>query len=144
MPPAPTVNRSANRAHQSTGRAARACRRTAGAPCSGWLINNPGVGPRSPVPEDGTRRAIVVNNQQVGWVIASPIERLTRNTDINFDRQQRRTSWLIVGLATLLAAIATFPLAGACWHRSNGWSKGRISWLPGISPPVSPPVAMMN
>ena len=36
---------------------------------------------------------------------------MTRNTDINFDRQQRRTSWLIVGLATLLAALATFPLA---------------------------------
>ncbi|UXY12596.1 two-component system sensor histidine kinase BaeS [Kosakonia sp. ML.JS2a] len=79
-----------------------------------WVVDQQSqvlVGPRSPVPEDGTRRAIVVNNQQVGWVIASPIERLTRNTDINFDRQQRRTSWLIVGLATLLAAIATFPLA---------------------------------
>ncbi|AGN84813.1 MULTISPECIES: two-component system sensor histidine kinase BaeS [Enterobacteriaceae] len=73
--------------------------------------NNVLVGPRSPVPKDGTRRAIVVNNATVGWVIASPIERLTRNTDINFERQQRRTSWLIVGLATLLAALATFPLA---------------------------------
>jgi two-component system sensor histidine kinase BaeS len=39
------------------------------------------------------------------------VERLTRNTDINFDRQQRRTSWLIVALSTLLAALATFPLA---------------------------------
>jgi two-component system sensor histidine kinase BaeS len=44
-------------------------------------------------------------------VVASPVERLTRNTDINFDRQQRRTSWIIVGLATLLAAAATFLLA---------------------------------
>ncbi len=44
-------------------------------------------------------------------MIASPVERLTRNTDINFDRQQKRTSWLIVALATLLAALATFPLA---------------------------------
>ncbi|HID4614629.1 TPA: two-component system sensor histidine kinase BaeS, partial [Pluralibacter gergoviae] len=51
------------------------------------------------------------NGMEVGAVIASPVERLTRNTDINFDRQQRRTSWLIVGLATLLAALATFPLA---------------------------------
>ena len=40
-----------------------------------------------------------------------PVERLTRNTDINFDRQQRQTSWLIVALSTLLAALATFPLA---------------------------------
>ncbi|WES66758.1 two-component system sensor histidine kinase BaeS [Superficieibacter sp. HKU1] len=69
------------------------------------------VGPRAPVPPDGTRRAIVVDGQRVGEVIASPVERLTRNTDINFDRQQRRTSWMIVALATLLAALATFPLA---------------------------------
>jgi len=69
------------------------------------------VGPRGPVPSDGTRRAITVGGQAVGWVIASPIERLTRNTDINFDRQQKRTSWMIVGLATILAALATFPLA---------------------------------
>lgn len=44
-------------------------------------------------------------------MIASPVERLTRNTDINFDKQQRQTSWLIVALATLLAALATFLLA---------------------------------
>ncbi|EKS6738773.1 two-component system sensor histidine kinase BaeS [Enterobacter ludwigii] len=69
------------------------------------------VGPRAPIPPDGTKRGITVNNATVGWVIASPVERLTRNTDINFDRQQRRTSWLIVGLSTLLAALATFPLA---------------------------------
>jgi two-component system sensor histidine kinase BaeS len=69
------------------------------------------VGPRAPVPPDGTKRAITVNNATVGWVIASPVERLTRNTDINFDKQQRQTSWLIVALSTLLAALATFPLA---------------------------------
>ncbi|MCU6664520.1 two-component system sensor histidine kinase BaeS [Silvania hatchlandensis] len=69
------------------------------------------VGPRAPVPEDGSKRAILVNGEAVGWVIASPVERLTRNTDINFDRQQRQTSWLIVALSTLLAALATFPLA---------------------------------
>lgn len=79
-----------------------------------WVTDQSGdvlVGPRSPVPKEGTRRAITVNGAVVGSVIASPVERLTRNTDINFDRQQRRTSWLIVGLATLLAALATFPLA---------------------------------
>jgi two-component system sensor histidine kinase BaeS len=69
------------------------------------------VGPRGPVPTDGMRRAINVNGRDAGWVVASPVERLTRNTDINFDRQQRRTSWIIVGLATLLAAAATFLLA---------------------------------
>ena len=79
-----------------------------------WVTDQSGdvlVGPRSPIPKEGTRRAITVNGAVVGAVIASPVERLTRNTDINFDRQQRRTSWLIVGLATLLAALATFPLA---------------------------------
>jgi len=79
-----------------------------------WVVDQNArvlVGPRAPVPPDGTRRGIVVNGMEVGAVIASPVERLTRNTDINFDRQQRRTSWLIVGLATLLAALATFPLA---------------------------------
>ncbi|WP_308562468.1 two-component system sensor histidine kinase BaeS [uncultured Klebsiella sp.] len=79
-----------------------------------WVVDQKGrvlVGPREPVPEEGTRRNIMVNGVQVGAVIASPVERLTRNTDINFDRQQKRTSWLIVALATLLAALATFPLA---------------------------------
>ncbi|POT59624.1 two-component system sensor histidine kinase BaeA [Citrobacter amalonaticus] len=79
-----------------------------------WVVDQSGnvlVGPHGPVPHDGTRRAINVNGNDVGAVIASPVERLTRNTDINFDKQQRRTSWLIVALSTLLAALATFPLA---------------------------------
>lgn len=77
-----------------------------------WVVDQDAhvmVGPRGPVPGDGTRRPILVNGQEVGAVIASPVERLTRNTDINFDKQQRRTSWLIVALSTLLAALATFP-----------------------------------
>ncbi|MTH47344.1 envelope stress sensor histidine kinase BaeS [Intestinirhabdus alba] len=79
-----------------------------------WVVDQRArvlVGPRGPVPRDGTRRAISVNGAEVGAVIASPVERLTRNTDINFDKQQRRASWLIVALSTLLAALATFPLA---------------------------------
>jgi two-component system sensor histidine kinase BaeS len=79
-----------------------------------WVVDQNAkvmVGPRSPVPQDGTRRGILVNGVEVGAVIASPVERLTRNTDINFDRQQRRSSWMIVVLSALLAALATFPLA---------------------------------
>jgi two-component system sensor histidine kinase BaeS len=79
-----------------------------------WVVDQKGhalVGPRERVPKDGTRRSIMVNGVEVGAVIASPVERLTRNTDINFDRQQKRTSWLIVALATLLTALVTFPLA---------------------------------
>ena len=69
------------------------------------------VGPPSSIPRDGTRKAITVAGATVGWVIASPVERLTRSTDIHFDKQQRRSSWIIVILAILLAAGATFPLA---------------------------------
>lgn len=112
-----------------------------------WVVDQDAhvmVGPRGPVPGDGTRRPILVNGQEVGAVIASPVERLTRNTDINFDKQQRRTSWLIVALSTLLAALATFPSRADCWPRSNGWSKVRTNWPPGISPPVLPPPAPMS
>lgn len=73
-----------------------------------WVVDQKGrvlVGPRERVPKDGTRRSIMVDGVEVGAVIASPVERLTRNTDINFDRQQKRTSWLIVALATLLAVL---------------------------------------
>ncbi len=51
-----------------------------------WVVDQNGrvlVGPRGPVPHDGTRRPILVNGAEVGAVIASPVERLTRNTDIN-------------------------------------------------------------
>ncbi|MGJ0127300.1 two-component system sensor histidine kinase BaeS [Pantoea sp. RHCKP32] len=70
------------------------------------------VGPPGPVPPEGTRRNIITSTGRiVGWVIGSPPERLTRSTDINFDLQQRRTSWIIVGLSTLLAALATWLMA---------------------------------
>ena len=123
----------------------RACRRTAGAPSS--VIDQEMrvlVGPRSPVPPDGTKRAITSNGATVGWVIASPVERLTRNTDINFDRQQRQTSWLIVALSTLLAALATFRWRAACWRRLSARWKARTSWRRVISRPAWTPAAGMN
>ncbi|MBE5252396.1 MAG: two-component system sensor histidine kinase BaeS [Enterobacterales bacterium endosymbiont of Blomia tropicalis] len=80
-----------------------------------WIIDQQYkvlVGPRSPVPLEGSRRNITLSNGKiVGWVIGSPPERLTRSTDINFDQQQRRTSWYIVGLSTLLAALMTWLIA---------------------------------
>lgn len=70
------------------------------------------AGPPGQVPPEGTRRNITTSTGKiVGWVIGSPPERLTRSTDINFDLQQRRTSWIIVGLSTLLAALATWLMA---------------------------------
>ncbi|MFI3016389.1 envelope stress sensor histidine kinase BaeS [Klebsiella aerogenes] len=73
----------------------------------------PGPGPRPDMPPHGWRTQFWVVDQQGRVLVGprAPVERLTRNTDINFDRQQKRTSWLIVALATLLAALATFPLA---------------------------------
>ncbi|MEH0874537.1 two-component system sensor histidine kinase BaeS [Pectobacterium cacticida] len=68
-------------------------------------------GSPAPMPDEATWQPIQVQNQTVGWVVASPVERLTRNADISFDRQQQRTSWLIVALSTLLAIIATWLTA---------------------------------
>lgn len=79
-----------------------------------WVTDQQGnvlVGPHTKIPAEGSHRPVIVNNREVGAVIASPVERLTRNTDINFDRQQKRTSGRIVALATLLAALVTLLLA---------------------------------
>jgi two-component system sensor histidine kinase BaeS len=81
-----------------------------------WVLdasNQKLVGPPSPVPSEGTRRVMVVDGVVVGSVISTPVERLTRNADISFDRQQRRTSWIIVCFSALLAA-------GATWLMSRG------------------------
>ncbi|QHM71612.1 two-component system sensor histidine kinase BaeS [Mixta intestinalis] len=69
-------------------------------------------GPHARVPQEGIRHSITTDNGHVvGWVVGSPPERLTRSADINFDQQQRRTSWLIVGLSTLLAAAVTWLMS---------------------------------
>jgi hypothetical protein len=80
----------------------------------------------------------------VGAVIASPVERLTRNTDINFDRQQKRTSWLIVALSTILAALATFPLARGLLAPVKRLVEGTHRLAAEISPPAWRSVAAMN
>ncbi|MBL5860198.1 two-component system sensor histidine kinase BaeS [Serratia fonticola] len=79
-----------------------------------WVVDsqyNRLVGHSGPIPKESTRHPIHYNNQIVGWVVATPPEKLTRNADINFDRQQRRTSWMIVGLSTLLAAAVTWLMS---------------------------------
>lgn len=70
------------------------------------------VGPRGPVPPEGSRRTITSSDGRiVGWVIGSPSERLTRSADINFDQQQRRTSWIIILLTMVLAALVTWLMS---------------------------------
>ncbi|MDN8542487.1 two-component system sensor histidine kinase BaeS [Erwinia sp. BC051422] len=80
-----------------------------------WIIDQQYrvmMGPRGPVPPEGTRRSITTSSGHiVGWVIGSPPERLTRSADINFDQQQKRTSWMIVGLTMLLAALVTWLMS---------------------------------
>lgn len=79
-----------------------------------WVLDaakNRLFGSPAPVSRDSTWQPIIVQNQTVGWIVASPIERLTRDADINFDKQQQRTSWLIVALSTLLAIIVTWLTA---------------------------------
>lgn len=70
------------------------------------------IGPPNPLPPEGHRRNISTRDGHiVGWVIGSPPERLTRSADINFDQQQKRTSWIIVGLTMLLAALVTWLMS---------------------------------
>ncbi|KAB8307327.1 two-component system sensor histidine kinase BaeS [Erwinia endophytica] len=76
-----------------------------------WIIDQQYhvmIGPRAPIPLESYRSKITTQDGHiVGWVVGSPPERLTRSADINFDQQQKRTSWIIVGLAMLLAALVT-------------------------------------
>ena len=70
------------------------------------------IGPRKQLPAERVEHPITTQQGQVaGWVIGSPPEQLTRSTDINFDHQQKRASWIIVALTTLLAAIVTWRLS---------------------------------
>ncbi|WP_294902785.1 two-component system sensor histidine kinase BaeS [Tatumella sp. UBA2305] len=70
------------------------------------------IGPRESLPYERVEHPIITTDgKTVGWVLGSPPEQLTRSTDINFDHQQKRASWVIVGLTTLLAAIVTWFLA---------------------------------
>lgn len=112
-----------------------------------WVVDQNGrvlVGPRGPVPHDGTRRPILVNGVEVGAIIASPVERLTRNTDINFDMQQRRASWMIVALSTLLAALATFLLARGLLAPVKRLVEGTHRLAAGILPRAWPQPAPMS
>ncbi|KAA8998894.1 two-component system sensor histidine kinase BaeS [Affinibrenneria salicis] len=92
---------------------------TAGLPLHGWRTRlwvmdaqkKRLAGSSSPIPDGSSWLPINADGRNVGWVVASPVSGLTRDTDINFDRQQRRTSWLIVALSTLLALTATWLMS---------------------------------
>ncbi|OWO85535.1 two-component system sensor histidine kinase BaeA [Photorhabdus luminescens] len=69
------------------------------------------VGHESKIPTETYRKPILYHHQVVGWVIVSTSDKITRQADISFDRQQQLTSWIIAGLSTLLAIIATLLLS---------------------------------
>lgn len=69
------------------------------------------AGPPAPPPPQAFRQPVRVQHQVVGWVFSAPTDRLTQRADINFARQQSRTSWLMMALTTLLAAIVTWRLS---------------------------------
>jgi two-component system sensor histidine kinase BaeS len=81
-----------------------------------WILDSSNqriAGSESDIPPDlvGTGRQMRVKGELIGTVVSTPAERLTRNADINFDQQQRRTSWIIMGFTTLLAAAVTWLLS---------------------------------
>jgi two-component system sensor histidine kinase BaeS len=81
-----------------------------------WIVDNQAhriAGSDSPIPDDllDSGRNMTVNGQIIGKIISTPTERMTRDTDINFDRQQRQTSWIIMAFTTLLAAAVTWLLS---------------------------------
>ncbi|MCA6219389.1 envelope stress sensor histidine kinase BaeS [Photorhabdus antumapuensis] len=69
------------------------------------------VGHEGKIPAETYRKPIIYHHQVVGWVIVSTSDKITRQADISFDRQQQLTSWIIAGLSTLLAMIATLLLS---------------------------------
>ncbi len=108
-----------------------------------WVVDQNGrvlVGPRGPVPHDGTRRPISWSMApKSARLVASPVERLTRNTDINFDMQQRRASWMMSWRYQCYGRAGdVFAGAWPALALSNGWSRVRTDWRRGFTTRVTP------
>ncbi|GKX58192.1 two-component system sensor histidine kinase BaeS [Leminorella grimontii] len=74
-------------------------------------------GSSHPVPNEATRTAITLDGKIIGWIVAVPSEKLTRQADINFSLQQSRTSWILVALSTFLAALMTLLVSRSLLSR---------------------------
>ncbi|WP_118181576.1 ATP-binding protein [Paraburkholderia phosphatilytica] len=68
-----------------------------------------GNGP-PPMP-DARREAVTVNGQTVGWLVVASPSNLLYAADRQFQSQQVRATWIIVGFAALLAAAFAMVLA---------------------------------
>jgi len=70
-----------------------------------WVVGN------TEVDGDALHRAIVVDGRAVGWLALIPIQHVTGAADLRFQQQQLTATWVIIGLAVLLAAGIAILLA---------------------------------
>ncbi|MGJ7499382.1 HAMP domain-containing protein [Variovorax sp. ZT5P49] len=54
--------------------------------------------------EGAAQRSVVVDGATVGWLVMVPFEGVSEASDRRFQRSQARTSWIVSGLAVLMAA----------------------------------------
>ncbi|HGJ5872422.1 MAG TPA: two-component system sensor histidine kinase BaeS [Arsenophonus apicola] len=81
-----------------------------------WIVDHnmdrlSGRGKLPIVSEDIIQKPVKYHNQIVGWVMSNAADKISREADINFDRQQHITSSLVTMFSLLLALITTFLLA---------------------------------
>jgi two-component system sensor histidine kinase BaeS len=55
-------------------------------------------------PEGAAQRAVVVDGETVGWLVMIPFDGASDASDRRFQRRQAQTSWIVSGLAVLMAA----------------------------------------
>ncbi|TJY62014.1 sensor histidine kinase efflux regulator BaeS [Sinimarinibacterium sp. CAU 1509] len=70
-----------------------------------WVVGN------TEVDNDALHRAVVVDGRAVGWLALIPIQHVTGAADLRFQQQQLTATWVIIGLAVLLAAGVAILLA---------------------------------
>lgn len=81
-----------------------------------WIVDHnmarlSGRGELPTASQDIIQKPVKYHNQIVGWVISNAADKISREADINFDRQQHITSSLVTMFSLLLALITTFLLA---------------------------------
>src|SRR5438552_1625898 len=63
------------------------------------------------IPAGATVRPVVVGSQTVGWIARAPLRRFSSAAEERFQQQQLRASWIIAGLALVMAALVAVVLA---------------------------------
>lgn len=69
------------------------------------VIGNPHMGPNAIL------RPIVVDGVTVGWLALLPFREATLAADVRFQQQQFRATWIVGGLAALVAALVAYGMA---------------------------------